>query len=507
MRRPSVPLSTATRTLVNVLLVGLFARTIALTRNPPGFFGDEARLAELGWRYLHFSLGHEPFHYPVNFIIGVSEMPLFALFGPTELMARLTAALYGVLTIWLLYELVRSLFDEETALWAALLLAISPWHVHLSRVAMEFAPTLFWTLLGVYLLVRREPRFRDLGYAALALVASLFCYIGAWAYAPLALVASVIARRKELLALARANRRLTLGASLCAAAALVVLGALFRESAFRYFEWIRVGNERALGQRSFLALYADYFGIDFLFRTGDAGFEHQLIVRDSILGMGELYWIQLPFLLAGLLVALRDCRRRAGAALVLVLLVLYPLPGALSSQTPLATRTLPGVVPLTILTALGIREAIGLLQRSAYALGARGAMIVALFLGTVSFAHKMKDYEKRAAGYWGWQYGFGEAMRYFADHVTEYDAFMLSVEFNSPDRLLRFYEISRPCRKCRIVGSWHATGAHRSLYAMRPTQLRKLEMESPDTLNEEVGRIVSPGGETALVLVSVTRRD
>jgi tetratricopeptide (TPR) repeat protein len=53
--------------------------------------------------------------------------------GYSDFVARLPAALLGILSVWLVYVIGRCLFDGRTGLTAALLLAISPFHIQYTQ--------------------------------------------------------------------------------------------------------------------------------------------------------------------------------------------------------------------------------------------------------------------------------------------------------------------------------------------------------------------------------------
>lgn len=72
-----------------------------------------------------------------------------ASFGMSEWSARLFPALIGILTVPLIYFPVRRLIDKETALLAAFLLAVSPWHIYWSQNARFYTLLLLFYSLGL----------------------------------------------------------------------------------------------------------------------------------------------------------------------------------------------------------------------------------------------------------------------------------------------------------------------------------------------------------------------
>lgn len=70
-------------------------------------------------------------------------------FGLSEWSARLAPALIGILTVVVLYLLVRNLFGHRTALIASALLALSPWHLYWSQNARFYSLLLLFYTLGL----------------------------------------------------------------------------------------------------------------------------------------------------------------------------------------------------------------------------------------------------------------------------------------------------------------------------------------------------------------------
>ena len=83
-------------------------------------------------------------------------MPFQAALGPGHVVtaSRLPAALCGLRTVLCVYSLGRRMFDERTGRFAALLLALSPWHVLMSRLAHESALRPLFPVLILLLLER-----------------------------------------------------------------------------------------------------------------------------------------------------------------------------------------------------------------------------------------------------------------------------------------------------------------------------------------------------------------
>ena len=86
----------------------------------------------------------------------VLQLPVHALLGPGLVSARVMSAVFGALTIPLVYLLVRRLGGgARPALWAAIVVAFCPWAVLTSRKALLESTQTFWVVLAAVLMVGR----------------------------------------------------------------------------------------------------------------------------------------------------------------------------------------------------------------------------------------------------------------------------------------------------------------------------------------------------------------
>lgn len=105
-----------------------------------GFWGDEMFTVggrEDGFNYSLFR---------VSLSMSLIQL-LVAEWGITEWTARLVPALFGIISVPVLYFLVKNMFDAETGLVSALLLTVSTWHIYWSQNARFYvALILFYTI-------------------------------------------------------------------------------------------------------------------------------------------------------------------------------------------------------------------------------------------------------------------------------------------------------------------------------------------------------------------------
>ena len=161
-----------------ILVLAIFLRTYRLGEIPAGIWHDETDASLDALRILD---GHtvSPFgtgwyQTPNGFIYYMAGV--YRLLGASHLTLKLVSLIPAILTVAALYPLGRSLFGPATGLCAMFLLAVSRWHLSMSRWGWnELAPPLF-QVLATYLLVRglRGRRAFELGLGGV--VAGLMIY-------------------------------------------------------------------------------------------------------------------------------------------------------------------------------------------------------------------------------------------------------------------------------------------------------------------------------------------
>lgn len=131
---------------------------------------DEAYSIAVGsaaWPALFQATLSSGVHPPLFYIVYKSLLPLW---GTTEFGARFLPFVFGVLAVPLVYRLGKTLFDVRTGLLAAVLLAVNPLHIWLSREARMYGLLIFLTIAGMlgFWLALHKNRLRD--WAALAVI-------------------------------------------------------------------------------------------------------------------------------------------------------------------------------------------------------------------------------------------------------------------------------------------------------------------------------------------------
>lgn len=224
---------------LSIVAVAAGLRLERLGSVPYGITGDEATFGLEGRRILHEGWIGPYSPYAAGQPAGVLYLGAVSLevFGETIFAIRLVPALAGILTVAALYGVVRRHFGAGPALIAAALLAVSSWHIHLSRFAV---PVAVWPLLGILtlgaLLEALRGRSSWWWWAAAGALAGLGVYVYdahvVFCVVLLAFVGgTMVVRRRDL-------RRYVLGAAVMAVAFLVVAAPMIRYVATHTDEYL-----------------------------------------------------------------------------------------------------------------------------------------------------------------------------------------------------------------------------------------------------------------------------
>ncbi len=438
--------------LLFIVLLGFIIRVVDLTDNPAGFFADEASSGYNSYLLYKEGVVQDYYRSPVGLY---AFLPFVVLFGVNEFAVRFTSVFFGVLSILVIYFWAKYLFNRSVGLLSAFFLAISPWHIHFSRIGFETSVFGFFTLLAVYLYTLSLKNIRLFSYFLPILFLGFLSYgVAFFQYPVIFFLGSIFIflynrGKKDLIFFKRDFYILSF---IWAVVLLMLLHYIRVLGGFQRWDLLII-NENILGVKEIVQGYLNHFSLDFLFLKGDIGFEGSFIKRHSIPGMGQLYLFQLPLIILGCIFLLLQRRKfKTGWEVLFFILLAYPLGSALFQKNPFASRSFVGVFPFTVLSALGFYYLFALFKGKyrKYVLILTGILIA------VSFGHWLylwKRYPLVSSGYWGWQYGFKKALLLLKKEENKYSELLITHRFNDSYTLLEFFNLQIDCRKCRIMNN------------------------------------------------------
>lgn len=212
------------------LAMGILARIWRFGAVPGDINQDEAFAGYDAYSLLHYGMDSAGYRFPVYLTTwgsGTSALntylmiPFMAVFGAKIWVIRLPQVIVACLTLWVVYLLAKRLFHEGAALCALFLLAISPWHIGMSRWGMDCNMAPGFVIFGLYFFVRGLEDNKYLMLSALMYGLSLYCYATIWPIVPLLILLQLVyglAYRKV-----RFNRWLTLSGLILAVLAAPLL--------------------------------------------------------------------------------------------------------------------------------------------------------------------------------------------------------------------------------------------------------------------------------------------
>jgi 4-amino-4-deoxy-L-arabinose transferase-like glycosyltransferase len=344
---------------VTVLAAAL--RVFALGEIPPGLYHDEAFN---GLDALDILTGQWPLYFAANY----GREPLFiyliaatvGLLGRTPGALRLAAAVCGTLTIPATYLMTRAWFNRRVSVLSATILAITLWHVHLSRIGFRAIMLPLTTALTLWLGARA---YRSRSWRDWLLTGFLygFCF---YTYLPVRFTPIVLTAFAFYLLLKGQIGRLWPGAAWFAAGALLTLAPL---AIYAIGHWdVVMGRPEGVSVFNPLVNGGDLWGtlgrqlvgtLGMFFVRGDTIPRHNLPGRpvfDPLLG-AAMVW--------GLVRAILRARRKVALAFTLIWAGLMLAPTWLAEDAPHFLRAV-GVLPLLVVfPALGLDAAMDWLAR------------------------------------------------------------------------------------------------------------------------------------------------
>lgn len=509
--------------LLCIVSFGFLLRLYGIDSIPSGFFADEASIGynayailnkgedEYGKKFPLFFRAFGEYKSPIQIY---STVPFIALFGLNEFSVRLPSAIFGTGTIIAIYFLTKELLKHHKshkviALFAAFFLAISPWHIHFSRIAFELMPFGLLTTLGLFIFLKTLSNRKFLPLSIILFSLALYSYFPARLFVPLFGLTIFFLYIQFFLK----RKRLTLIIIFLLVLFLtpIIQHALSSEGLTRWNQisiFTNPSNDTTL-IRHIAYNYLSHFSLDFLFFKGDIDMPGQFTTRHSVRGMGELYLFQLPLIILGLVYLLKNRRGNMLITLIFTIwLLLYPIGSMFTiDKSAQATRSIIGVIPLQILSAIGLYYGMNLFRCFKtlkkihfyyfFFMGIFISIIVVLsFLNFIDLY--FQKYPLYSSDFWGWQYGPRKIMQYFLSVKNNYDDLYMSGEFNGSEIFIRFYDPKNSCQsKCKLGDFSQKSLFRRQLFSLSPELLEKLKSEKLFSIKKT---IYYPNGNIAFLI-------
>lgn len=458
--------------LLIIFLIGIFLRFYQLSEVPNGLHIDEAINGVNGNFLLHTGRDSNNDKWPLQTEVfgdynptGYAYLTVIPIkyFGLTEFATRFPGALLGSLTILALYLLALSIFkSQKIGLLSAFLVAVSPWHIILSRSSEQTLVSLFFVILGFALvfLSFEDKKLKFLIPGIVILGISFLMYFTSRVFIPLLFFAVLIflfnvwykqknIRYKNFLFYSF----IFLG-TLAFFLVFVVKGggsrfnqvSIFRSLGTKLIMEEQIREDGVVGtpvkitqffhnkpsnySLTYISNYLDYFSGNFLFIKGG------LPIWLRVEGMGLIYLTHLPFLLIGL-IALVVSKNRAHK-IPLLWLAIAPIAAAITvDDIPNVRRSLLMFPIIETISAFGFF----------YILQNRKKILKTLIISSIAillffnFLYFLHQYFIHSSVHQNWyrNEGFGEMVKTVKKSYADIDKVIVAKDGGGIYPLILFY--------------------------------------------------------------------
>lgn len=421
-----------------ILVVALFLRTYRLDYLE--LFGDELDVG-----YQSYSLVTTGRDYKGNFLptyihsfsewrapgLMYAMMPFIKVFGLNEWGVRVGPSVFGVLSILGFYLLlVKINIDKKVALLTAFLVSITPWHIQYSRAGFEVTLLSSLLMFGLYFLISKK-----VVISAVLLSLCLYVYSSANVLMPLLVIMTLYFYRFNFTEFKRfclagflisipIIYQLFFGHLSDRFATLSILGNKdviaevndYRNGAGSSYISRVFYNKYVVSARKIFFNYSNALGSNFLFNEGDVTFRH------SLHQVGNLFWVELPLVLWGIIQIIK----RRKYFWIMGFLLIAPLASSLTIDGyNHATRLFLMVFPLSFLAAYGLAN----IKKF------KLFFILMLLFEFSRFQYYYWNFYRNQSWRW-WHTGYKESMQYISENKDKYEKVVMDNSYEPA--LIRF---------------------------------------------------------------------
>ncbi|EKE12699.1 MAG: Glycosyl transferase family 39 [uncultured bacterium] len=432
-----------TITLTLIVALSAFLRIYKLDQIPASLNWDEVDAGYNAYTIANWGVDEWGVKFPLVFQsfyddkhpVHIYITSVFIKFlGLSDFNTRLPSAIFGSLGVLVIFFLAKYLFKKDLpAYFAAIFLAISPYHLQFSRGLWEVNFAFFFFIFGLlFFFLGKEKNQWYFPVSFLGFGLSMYSYHSSKIVIPPMIILLCVLYFKDLMK----NKKAFLASFLVLA--IFVIGFIYnpkllgfaRVEQNRFSDEIikatalykKTGNKYLGTAEIATGNYIKYFSLDYLFIHGDQN------PRNSVKVFGELYKIDAILFGIGLLFMIIKPRK---VWLVLAAWVaLAPIPGALSGFTPNAARGLFMMGSVQLVAAYGLFSLVNLFKNKLIQGIVVTAVFIPLFWESSSYLkYYYSEYAKKDAI--EWQYGMKQIAIYIKDHPY-YDRVYMTKERQQP---------------------------------------------------------------------------
>lgn len=368
------------------------------------------------------------------------------LFGLSAFVVRLPSVLFGTIAVLTIYFFTKKLFNNQVALLSAFFLAISPWHLQVSRPAFEASIALSVVLIGMTcFLYGLKNKFLALA-SILILASSIYFYYSPRIFVPIMLGISAMIFRKEI---TKNFKYYSYGLILSILLLIPITTQVLRAEGFKRVKEVSIFQDQSLivdyvsakakkddilakvflNRRIPVTIeafhnYFSHFSFGFLFFGDDPNPRHRVPFH------GNFYIFEIPLMLFGFWFLLRQNNLKVKYFL-LTWILLAPLSAAFAKETPHGLRSLLMLPPLIILSSIGT---VNLAKKYFSKIILTGTVIFFFIIYLYSYyvIYPLRDNLS-------WAFGYKEMFSQVSKIENKYDRIIVSGHYWKPYIFYLFY--------------------------------------------------------------------
>lgn len=433
-----------------ILVLASFLRLWNLASFPPHLRNDEAALGYNAFSILKTGKDEHGEFLPVVFqSFGDWKMggyiyltiPFIATFGLSDGAVRLPSALLGIISVWLIFKIVNSMFsDKYLALLSSFIFAIAPVFIAFSRGAWEVNAALAFTLAGIMFFQKAMGKKEFLILSAFFFGLTLLTAHSAKLSSPLIVLILIVSYFEKF-------RKLPL--KLIAVSGLVILffvfpvwlsftqGKFTRITTLSIFSYY---NDFSNLFKAITSRWFNLYSISTLFIRGDTNPQH------TAPDIGPFLLVDSIFLIVGSLRVIRT-GSRAQNIFIWSSLTSLSLPSALTIEKVNFERILPMFIPLVLLISLGIKTILKQINKHRFVLVLLTFVYLLNYLYFLDafFIHGSKKND-------AWQYGYKQIVEEITPIQANYKKVYVQQSLEQPYIFFLFYGKINPSKYQQIVG-------------------------------------------------------
>lgn len=418
-----------------IVAVFLFTRLYKITEIPGSLYWDEASIGYNAYSILQDGKDEWGNFLPLHFrAFGEFKLPVYIysvalsekIFGMGTFAVRFPSVIFSAISLVLVYLITSKIFNRETGLFSSFVFAFSPWNFIFSRCGYEMSAGMTFLLLGIYLFLKLKKPHHFLLVTASFLI-SFYSYNSFRILVPILLTIFGISylfnkdfSTKNKITFLILGVVLTLGA-------LVPVYRLYKYD-MGSLRMVQAGVGQILPKK-IIENYFNHFSYSFLFKNGDPN------SRSSIQHGGELFIIELPLLLLGLFSLIFPNRKKYWW-LPILMLVIGPIPAAITNEVPHALRSILMFPALSILIGLGCYILVNFFKSNKEIVTA-GILIALLISFEGYYSDYLTKYLSRSCE--DWQYAYEQVFNNYSSEFGKYNKIIISKQYGQPYIFALYY--------------------------------------------------------------------